>query len=111
MCTLLLTSLINVTDSQLYVYVLLGVVLLLAGGLMLFYCINLRRLRLLEQRDNMHNNMQRHLLEDSVLHDGQVEWQCSVCYHENHPAKRECLMCGTSDGMVKTLCHLFSDAY
>ncbi|GMF43327.1 unnamed protein product [Phytophthora fragariaefolia] len=42
--------------------------------------------------------MQRHLLEDSVIQDGQAEWQCSVCYHENHPAKRECLMCGTPEG-------------
>ena len=23
------------------------------------------------------------------------EWQCPVCYHENHPAKTECVMCGT----------------
>ncbi|EGZ25311.1 hypothetical protein PHYSODRAFT_480872 [Phytophthora sojae] len=41
--------------------------------------------------------MQRHLLDDSVVQDGQAEWQCSVCYHENHPAKRECLMCGTPE--------------
>ncbi|RMX67786.1 hypothetical protein DD238_000466 [Peronospora effusa] len=80
-----------------YVYMFLGVVVLLTGRFMLFYCISQRRLQQLEQHDNIHNNMQRHLLKDSALHDGQVEWQCSVCYHENHPAKRECLMCGTSE--------------
>ncbi|CAH0484391.1 unnamed protein product [Peronospora farinosa] len=84
-------------NIQSYVYVFLGVVVLLTGRFMLFYCISQRRLQQLEQYDNIHNNMQRHLLEDSALHDGQVEWQCSVCYHENHPAKRECLMCGTSE--------------
>ncbi|KAG6619605.1 HECT E3 ubiquitin ligase [Phytophthora cinnamomi] len=64
---------------------------------MLLYCVHQRRLERFEHDDNLNNNMQRHLLEDSVVQDGQAEWQCSVCYHENHPAKRECLMCGTPE--------------
>ena len=26
---------------------------------------------------------------NSFLEDGQSEWQCTICYYENHPAKRE----------------------
>ncbi|KAG6621933.1 HECT E3 ubiquitin ligase [Phytophthora cinnamomi] len=82
---------------EFYMYVFLGVVMALAGGSMLLYCVHQRRLERFEHDDNLNNNMQRHLLEDSVVQDGQAEWQCSVCYHENHPAKRECLMCGTPE--------------
>ncbi|KAE9015602.1 hypothetical protein PR003_g15581 [Phytophthora rubi] len=82
---------------EFYMYVFLGVVVALAGGSVLLYCVHQRRLERFEQEDNLNNNMQRHLLEDSVVQDGQAEWQCSVCYHENHPAKRECLMCGTPE--------------
>ncbi|POM73757.1 HECT E3 ubiquitin ligase, partial [Phytophthora palmivora] len=64
------------------------------------YCVHQRRLRQFVHDDNAYNNMQRHLLEDSIVQDGQTEWQCSVCYHENHPAKRECLMCGTPEVTV-----------
>ncbi|KAG2949635.1 hypothetical protein PC117_g5056 [Phytophthora cactorum] len=82
---------------EFYLYVFLGVVIALAGGSVMLYCLHQRRMQQFEQSDNANNNMQRHLLEDSVIQDGQEEWQCSVCYHENHPAKRECLMCGTSE--------------
>lgn len=37
---------------------------------------------------------------NSYVEAGEVEWQCSICYHENHPAKRECIMCGTPEGTV-----------
>ncbi|KAG3098656.1 hypothetical protein PI125_g15270 [Phytophthora idaei] len=82
---------------EFYLYVFLGVVIALAGGSVMLYCLHQRRMQQFEQSDNANNNMQRHLLEDSVIQDGQEEWQCSVCYHENHPAKRECLMCGTPE--------------
>ncbi|OWZ04868.1 HECT E3 ubiquitin ligase [Phytophthora megakarya] len=82
---------------EFYLYVFLGVVVALAGGALMLYCVHQRRLQQFVHDDNANNNMQRHLLEDSVVQDGQTEWQCSVCYHENHPAKRECLMCGTPE--------------
>ncbi|ETP44797.1 hypothetical protein F442_08675 [Phytophthora nicotianae P10297] len=82
---------------EFYLYVFLGVVIALAGGSVMLYCLHQRRMQRFEHHDNANNNMQRHLLEDSIIQDGQEEWQCSVCYHENHPAKRECLMCGTPE--------------
>ncbi|KAG7393302.1 hypothetical protein PHYBOEH_006144 [Phytophthora boehmeriae] len=82
---------------EFYLYVLLGVVTALASGSMLLYCAHQRRVQRYVEDDNANNNMQRHLLEDSFIQHGQTEWQCSVCYHENHPAKRECLMCGTPE--------------
>ncbi|KAL7690766.1 putative HECT domain, Zinc finger, RanBP2-type, HECT, E3 ligase catalytic domain-containing protein [Plasmopara halstedii] len=74
---------------------IVGIVMGLAGTSMLLYCLHQRQVLQSEQSGNDRNNMQRHLLEDSVIPDGQEEWQCSVCYYENHPAKKECLMCGT----------------
>lgn len=62
----------------------------------LLYCHHQRRLQRYVDRDNLNNNMQRHSLVDSFLEEGEHEWQCSICYHENHPAKPECLMCGTT---------------
>ncbi|KAL4138207.1 hypothetical protein PRIC2_001714 [Phytophthora ramorum] len=82
---------------EFYLYVFLGVVVALAVGSITLYCVHQRRLQRFEQDDNSNNNMQRHLLEDSVIQDGQAEWQCSVCYHENHPSKRDCLLCGTPE--------------
>ncbi|KAL3663968.1 hypothetical protein V7S43_010856 [Phytophthora oleae] len=82
---------------EFYLYVFLGVVIALAGGSLMLYCFHQRRLQHFVNDDNANNNMQRHLLEDSAIQDGQEEWQCSVCYHDNHPAKRECLMCGTPE--------------
>lgn len=80
-----------------YLFVFTGVVLGLAGTSMLFYCLHQRRVLHSEQSGSTSNNMQRHLLEDSVIQDGQEEWQCSICYNENHPVKKECLMCGTPE--------------
>ncbi|KAG1690645.1 hypothetical protein DVH05_027908 [Phytophthora capsici] len=86
------------TGVEFYLYVFLGVVIALAGGSLMLYCFHQRRLRHFVNNDNANNNIQRYLLEDSALQDGQEEWQCSVCYHDNHPAKKECLMCGTPEG-------------
>jgi hypothetical protein len=44
------------------------------------------------------------LYPDSYVEAGEVEWQCSICYHENHPAKRECIMCGTPEGASSAVC-------
>lgn len=85
-------------DVALYIYIFLGVMLAIGVGSILVYCFHQRRVRRFVEHDNMNNNMQRHSLVDSFIEAGEVEWQCTVCYHENHPAKRECLMCGTPQG-------------
>ncbi|KAJ0410717.1 hypothetical protein ATCC90586_008302 [Pythium insidiosum] len=78
-----------------YIYIFLGAMFAVALGSLLIYCYHQRRIQRFVEHDNMNNNMQRHSLVDSFIENGEVEWQCSVCYHENHPAKHECLMCGT----------------
>ncbi|TYZ68530.1 hypothetical protein PybrP1_000154 [[Pythium] brassicae (nom. inval.)] len=83
------------TDVTFYIYIFLGVMISVGVGSVLVYCCHQRRVRRFVEHDNMNNNMQRHSLIDSFIEAGEVEWQCTVCYHENHPAKRECLMCGT----------------
>ncbi|KDO18096.1 hypothetical protein SPRG_16536 [Saprolegnia parasitica CBS 223.65] len=71
------------------------------GVMSLFaYCYHQRRLQRYVENDNLNNNMQRHSLIDSFLENGESEWQCSICYHDNHPAKRECLLCGTPQGTL-----------
>lgn len=110
-----------------YIYIFLGVMLSVGLGSMAVYCYHQRRVRRFVEHDNMNNNMQRHSLVDrsavyaytkcwllcivtnwlgafclcacSFIEAGEIEWQCTVCYHENHPAKRECLMCGTPQGI------------
>ena len=37
----------------------------------------------------------------SFLDSGEVEWTCAVCYHENHPKKTECILCGTAKGRIQ----------
>lgn len=119
-----MTSLAWRIDVSYYVYIFLGVLAGLVVLSILGYCIHQRRVHRFAQRDNTNNNMQRHSLIDrsaasrlqdemvsplatdvacshgphSYVEAGEVEWQCSICYHENHPAKRECLMCGTPEG-------------
>ncbi|GAB9474626.1 Hect e3 ubiquitin ligase [Globisporangium polare] len=83
------------SDQTYYIYVFLGVMLSVGVGSVAVYCYHQRRVRRFVEHDNMNNNMQRHSLVDSFIEAGEIEWQCTVCYHENHPAKRECLMCGT----------------
>lgn len=42
----------------------------------------------------------REELEDTILEEGQVEWDCIVCAHKNHPTVTKCHLCGTpKDGM------------
>lgn len=36
----------------------------------------------------------RENLADTVMDDGQSEWQCIVCLHLNHPAHEACSLCG-----------------
>ncbi|KAI9920821.1 hypothetical protein PsorP6_001011 [Peronosclerospora sorghi] len=81
---------------EFFLFVLCGIVITLAGVSMLLYCLHRRRHQQVYEYDNVNNNIQRHLLEDSIIQEGKEVWQCSVCYHVNHPAKNECLMCGTS---------------
>ncbi|RLO11761.1 hypothetical protein DYB28_006247 [Aphanomyces astaci] len=78
-----------------YIYIFLGAMVFVGMLSLLAYCYHQRRIARYLETDNMNNNMQRHSLIDSFLEAGESEWQCSVCYHENHPAKRECLLCGT----------------
>lgn len=81
-------------------------------GSILVYCCHQRRVRRFVEHDNLNNNMQRHSLVDSFIEAGEVEWQCTVCYHENHPAKRECLMCGTPQGtLVRLVAPALSGSY
>lgn len=37
----------------------------------------------------------REELEDTILEEGQVEWDCLVCAHKNHPTVTKCHLCGT----------------
>ncbi|ETV96234.1 hypothetical protein, variant [Aphanomyces invadans] len=78
-----------------YVYIFLGAMVFVGVLSLLAYCYHQRRIARYLETDNMNNNMQRHSLIDSFLEAGESEWQCSVCYHDNHPAKHECLLCGT----------------
>ncbi|KAH9095016.1 hypothetical protein LEN26_017969 [Aphanomyces euteiches] len=78
-----------------YIYIFLGAMAFVGLLSILAYCYHQRRLARYLETDNMNNNMQRHSLVDSFIEAGETEWQCSICYHDNHPAKRECLLCGT----------------
>lgn len=79
-----------------YIYVFLGGMALIGLVSFIVYCYHQRRLQRFVEHDNINNNMQRHSLVDSFIQEGESEWQCTVCYYENHPAKKECLMCGTT---------------
>ncbi|OQR81711.1 HECT E3 ubiquitin ligase, partial [Thraustotheca clavata] len=78
-----------------YIYIFLGAMVFVGVMSLFAYCYHQRRLQRYVEHDNLNNNMQRHSLIDSFIEHGESEWQCSVCYHDNHPAKRECLLCGT----------------
>lgn len=31
----------------------------------------------------------------SFVERGEEEWPCSICFHDNHPTRTTCIMCGT----------------
>ncbi|EQC25918.1 hypothetical protein SDRG_16217 [Saprolegnia diclina VS20] len=82
-------------NLAIYIYIFLGAMVFVGVMSLFAYCYHQRRLQRYVENDNLNNNMQRHSLIDSFLENGESEWQCSICYHDNHPAKRECLLCGT----------------
>jgi hypothetical protein len=85
----------SIAGIAIYIYIFMGAMLALGLSGIVIYFYHRRRMRRFVEYDNMNNNMQRHSLIDSFVEGGELEWQCTVCYHENHPAKHECIMCGT----------------
>ncbi|GLD92402.1 hypothetical protein PINS_up000935 [Pythium insidiosum] len=76
-----------------YVFLVAALVILLAS--IWYYWSYARKIERFLQRDNQNNNMQRHDLVDSFVERGEEEWPCSICFHDNHPSKTHCVMCGT----------------
>ncbi|KAE9347180.1 hypothetical protein PF008_g7940 [Phytophthora fragariae] len=77
------------------VYVFLVLALLVLCGSIWYYWSYARKIERFLARDNQNNNMMRHHLVDSFLQRGEEEWPCSICFHDNHPDKTSCVMCGT----------------
>ncbi|ETW04710.1 hypothetical protein H310_03865 [Aphanomyces invadans] len=85
------------------VYALLGLALVLLVGAIIYYWNYARRIERFLENDNRHNNMMRHDLIDTFVARGEKEWTCSICFHDNHPSKKECVMCGTPQVVVDTM--------
>ncbi|RQM20395.1 hypothetical protein B5M09_011544, partial [Aphanomyces astaci] len=85
------------------VYALLGLALVLLIGAIIYYWNYARRIERFLENDNRHNNMMRQDLVDTFVARGEKEWTCSICFHENHPTKKECVMCGTPQIVVDTI--------
>ncbi|CEG45730.1 hect e3 ubiquitin [Plasmopara halstedii] len=77
------------------VYVFLVLALVILCGSIWYYWSYARKIERFLARDNQNNNMMRHHLVDSFLQRGEEEWPCSICFHDNHPDKTSCVMCGT----------------
>ncbi|CAI5735729.1 unnamed protein product [Hyaloperonospora brassicae] len=77
------------------VYIFLVLALLVLCGSIWYYWSYARKIERFLARDNQNNNMMRHDLVDSFLQRGEQEWPCSICFHDNHPDKTSCVMCGT----------------
>uniref|UniRef100_A0AAV1TT09 HECT-type E3 ubiquitin transferase n=1 Tax=Peronospora matthiolae TaxID=2874970 RepID=A0AAV1TT09_9STRA len=77
------------------VYIFLVLALLVLCGSIWYYWSYARKIERFLARDNQNNNMMRHHLVDSFLQRGEEEWPCSICFHDNHPDKKSCVMCGT----------------
>ncbi|TDH71216.1 uncharacterized protein CCR75_005991 [Bremia lactucae] len=77
------------------VYIFLVMALLILCGSIWYYWSYARKIERFLARDNENNNMMRHHLVDSFLQRGEEEWPCSICFHDNHPGKTSCVMCGT----------------
>ncbi|GLD94167.1 hypothetical protein PINS_up002778 [Pythium insidiosum] len=57
-----------------------------------------------------HEPLLRENLEDTVLSDGEAEWQCIVCLHLNRPSVDACHLCGASqEASTLTTTTLLSD--
>ncbi|KAG7402263.1 hypothetical protein PHYBOEH_003522 [Phytophthora boehmeriae] len=83
------------TGMAVLVYVFLVLALLVLCGSIWYYWSYARKIERFLARDNENNNMMRHHLVDSFLQRGEEEWPCSICFHDNHPDKTSCVMCGT----------------
>uniref|UniRef100_K3WCL7 HECT-type E3 ubiquitin transferase n=1 Tax=Globisporangium ultimum (strain ATCC 200006 / CBS 805.95 / DAOM BR144) TaxID=431595 RepID=K3WCL7_GLOUD len=77
------------------VYVFLGVALVILVGSIWYYWNYARKIERFLERDNVNNNMMRQDLVDSFVERGEEEWPCSICFHDNHPTRTTCIMCGT----------------
>ncbi|EQC31071.1 hypothetical protein SDRG_11257 [Saprolegnia diclina VS20] len=82
------------------VYGLLGLALLLLIGAIVYYWNYAKRIERFLQNDNRNNNMLRQDLIDTFVARGEEEWPCSICFHDNHPSKKECVMCGTPQVVI-----------
>ncbi|TYZ61748.1 hypothetical protein PybrP1_001074 [[Pythium] brassicae (nom. inval.)] len=77
------------------VYVFLGAALIVLVGSIWYYWNYARKIERFLERDNVNNNMMRQDLVDSFVERGEEEWPCSICFHDNHPTRTTCIMCGT----------------
>jgi E3 ubiquitin ligase SMURF1/2 len=77
------------------VYVFLVAALLILIASIWYYWSYARKIERFLERDNENNNMMRQDLVDSFVERGEQEWTCSICFHDNHPSKNACVMCGT----------------
>ncbi|OQR85369.1 HECT E3 ubiquitin ligase [Achlya hypogyna] len=82
------------------VYALLGIALVLLIGAIIYYWNYAKRIERFLQNDNRNNNMLRQDLIDTFVARGEEEWPCSICFHDNHPSKKECVMCGTPQVVI-----------
>ncbi|KAF0684516.1 Aste57867_23515 [Aphanomyces stellatus] len=85
------------------VYALLGLALFLLIGAIIYYWNYAKRIERFLENDNRNNNMMRQDLVDTFMERGEKEWTCSICFHENHPSKKTCVMCGTPQVVVDTM--------
>ncbi|CAK4081378.1 unnamed protein product [Aphanomyces euteiches] len=85
------------------VYTLLGLALVLLIGAIIYYWNYAKRIERFLENDNRNNNMMRQDLVDTFMERGEKEWTCSICFHDNHPSKKECVMCGTPQIVVDTI--------
>lgn len=100
------------------VYVFLGLALVILLASIWYYWNYARKIERFLERDNINNNMMRqdlvdrcallvalslfllyyshtHVQTDSFVERGEEEWPCSICFHDNHPTRTTCIMCGT----------------
>ncbi|DAZ98341.1 TPA: hypothetical protein N0F65_007148 [Lagenidium giganteum] len=78
------------------VYVFLVAAVIILCGSIWYYWSYAKKIERFLERDNINNNMMRQDLVDSFIQRGEEEWPCSICFHDNHPSKTTCVMCGTA---------------
>lgn len=82
------------TGFSVMLLMIIGTAALFLGCFLFLYCSRDRGYIRFPFVGEFGRGTHRAHLEDSFVED---EWSCQVCYHENHPEKDVCVMCGTPD--------------